>query len=343
MTGKEIFQCLARGERPPRFPFAPTIYEHAAAVIGKTPSELAQSAELLIKGQLEAYRLYGHDLVTVGVDIYNIEAEALGAAVRYSADGELPGIEGALLSDLEDMTALTIPDPEKDGRMPLLLYSAERINREIGGEAAISAAVVGPFTLSAILRGFENFIMDLLYDRESAMKLMQFSKTVAVHYAKAFIRRGVGVSINESWIAPPLLSPSMFREYAADMEMQMIRELKDAGLRGVALICGGDTIPIAPDLINTGTSLLMADYNTDQCLYKKLCAEKGVNLRACIESGLVARGNRDALKNASIHVLDACADYERFIFGCGIVSYDTPPSQVLLLKTLVSELAPLYR
>lgn len=73
-------------------PFIPTIYDHAAALIGRTPSELAQNEDLLVECQLAAYERYGHDLVTVGLDIYNVEAEALGGRVHFYDDNTTPTV-----------------------------------------------------------------------------------------------------------------------------------------------------------------------------------------------------------------------------------------------------------
>ena len=62
-----------------------SVYEHAAAVIGRTPWEVSRDKELLWQAQSEAFELYGHFPVVVGTDIYNIEAEAYGCTVAEPA------------------------------------------------------------------------------------------------------------------------------------------------------------------------------------------------------------------------------------------------------------------
>ena len=71
ITAKELFEIIKSDKKPPRIPFVPTLFEHAARVINKTPSEVAQNEDLLVKSQLACYEKYKHDLVSVGVDIYN--------------------------------------------------------------------------------------------------------------------------------------------------------------------------------------------------------------------------------------------------------------------------------
>ena len=154
MNGKELFQLMQNGETPPRIPFVPSIYEHSASVIGKSPSEVAQDEELIFESQIACYKLYEHDLVSVGLDIYNIEVEALGAKVKFYEKG-VPGCNEILIANKEDLGNLKLPNPEKDGRMPLFLKATKRINNKIGDEVLVNGTVMGPFTLAAKIRGLK--------------------------------------------------------------------------------------------------------------------------------------------------------------------------------------------
>lgn len=165
--------------------FLPTIYEHSAAVVGATPSEAAYDYELFVRGQIRAYELYSHDLITVGIDIYNVEAEALGMKVIIYDDDTLPSVEGILLEELEQVRDLKFPDPHRDGRMPMFLAAAEEISRKTN--AAVNGCITGPYTLAAILRGYENFIIDLHTNPDEVKLLLEFTYKVCVDYGKAYI------------------------------------------------------------------------------------------------------------------------------------------------------------
>ncbi len=336
MTGKELFAQMGRNEIPSRIPFVPTVYEHAASLIGKSPSQVAQSSDLIVEGQLAAYRLYKHDLIAVGVDIYNIEVEALGAGVHYYANNDLPSIDDILVNDPEDLKGMKLPDPEKDGRMPMIVEATAKIAEEVGKEVAVNGAIVGPFTLACILRGFENFVMDLMVEPEFALELMHFARKTGLAFAGSFIKRGLGISINESWIAPPLLSPALYKEHVFQVEKQLIQEIKALGQQNVALISGGNTTQIVPQMLETGTSLLMADYQTDRLYFKELCSRHGACLRASIQPKTVQMGTERQMLEETRKVVEACGSYPKFLFGCGIVSYDTPPEKLLLLQRLLN-------
>ena len=342
MTGVEIFKFLASGRLPDRIPFVPTIYEHAASLMHVAPSRMSTDMELIIQGQLAAYEVYRHDLISVGVDIYNVEAEALGCSVSHHGGKTVPSLINTLISDPSDLKNIRVPNPWKDGRMPMLVESVRIIRDKIGREVPVNGTIVGPFTLSAILRGYENFLMDLLFEKEFALRQLDFALEVGLAYAGAYVATGAGVAINESWIAPPLLSPNLFRNLVFPVEKELIRRMKAVGLRQVSLICGGDTAPIADMLVRTGTAMLMADAGTDQKTFKKLCAKHEINLRASIASKIVETGNADEMESAARKVIGDSAANGRFIFGCGVVSYDTPPENVLMLKEIVRKFNP-YR
>lgn len=338
MLPRERMSLVAQGKNADRVPFVPTIYEHAAALIGVTPSQMAKSKELIVHGQLDAYKRYGHDLVAVGIDIYNIEAEALGCTVQYFDNCSIPSVCTHILAkDKEGFCGLLVPDPEKDGRMPLLLEAAEEVKKEIGHEVPVSAAAIGPFTLAALLRGFEPFIMDLIRDPEYAGKLLDFATEVSAVFSEAMVKRGLGVAINDSWIAPPLLSPKLYKSFVLERHQQLIRRLKGAGAPSVGLISGGNTQPIVDYLVQTGSSLIMADYGVDLAAYKAKANAAGIILRGSIKASSLETGTEEEIIAQAREVLEIGAPGGRFVLGCGVVPYGTDPNRILLLKQIAQE------
>jgi len=61
---------------------SPSIYEHAAAVISRTPWETSRDEELLFAAHAAAYRLYRHTPIMPGIDIYNLEADRVIGLVK---------------------------------------------------------------------------------------------------------------------------------------------------------------------------------------------------------------------------------------------------------------------
>lgn len=341
MLPKERISAVAKGERPDRVPFVPTIYEHAAAIGGVTPSVMARDARLIAKGQILAYELYGHDLIVVGVDIYNIEAEALGCRVRYFDDAAIPAITGPILSSGKDLAGLRLPDPERSARMPLLLDAAVRVRESLGHEVPVGMAMVGPFTLAAILRGFEELVIALVTGESWVRDLLTFTTEVCLAFGRAAAARGLGLSINESWITPPMLTPQLYTGWVFPHHQALLAGLRDAGADSVSLISGGNTTPIVDWLVKTGSTLLMADYGTDLVIYRDKAIAAGVILRGSIQARLLENGSREEIRNQALRILDICAvPGSRFVLGCGVLPYGADPARVLYLKHLAEEYAP---
>jgi hypothetical protein len=106
------------------------------------------------------------------------------------------------------------------------------------------------------------------------------------------------------------------------------------------LISGGDTYNIASDLIQTGSSILVADANTNQREFKVLCDDRGIVLRGNIASKMVEEGDQLEMEGAVKTLIDNCASNGRFIFGCGVVSYDTPPENLIALRRMIEKHNP---
>ncbi|MDW7675226.1 MAG: uroporphyrinogen decarboxylase family protein [Bacillota bacterium] len=337
MRSRERVLKMNKGEKIDRVPFMPTLYEHCAALINKTPSEVAQDKSLFIEAQLKGYEVYQHDLVTVGMDIYNVEVEALGAKIAYSQSIDVPGISFHPLAEVEDLTGLKLPNPEQDGRMPMFLEAAAEINKQIGDEVIVNGTIVGPFTLAALLRGFEKFIMDIMMNPDYARQLLNFCADVGVRYGEAMIKRGVGLSINESWISPPLMSPKIFKDEVLPWEKYLISELKAKGIANIGLISGGNTTAIVDDMIQAGSSLIMADYGCDLGYFKQKADQAGITLRGCIDSKMLEKASVEEINSATEQVLQVGVKGGKFVIGCGVVSYNTPTEKLLAFKNSVEQ------
>ncbi len=98
MTKRERVEKTFAFEPVDKVPFVPAIYEHKARLIGRSPSEVARSGELLVEALEKELETYDPDVLTVGLDVYNVEAEAAGCAVRYfGTEPDVPAVAGPVL------------------------------------------------------------------------------------------------------------------------------------------------------------------------------------------------------------------------------------------------------
>ncbi|MHC4726584.1 MAG: uroporphyrinogen decarboxylase family protein, partial [Planctomycetota bacterium] len=136
---------------------------------GKTPWEVSRSSELLSQAHIETYRLYNHRPIVVGIDIYNLEAEAYGATVDRPADTGVPAIVRHPYSTSKELMTLEPFNPQTDGRIPMAIQAARRIADECPG-ADVRIPLSGPFSLATNLMGFENLLCEIMTSPDSAIK-----------------------------------------------------------------------------------------------------------------------------------------------------------------------------
>ena len=80
-----------------------------------------------------AYLEYHQQVIAVAIDIYNLEAEAYGACVAASTPDAIPAIHQPLLKSIEEGINLKPFDPERDGRIAMVLSVAKRLKQEFPG------------------------------------------------------------------------------------------------------------------------------------------------------------------------------------------------------------------
>jgi uroporphyrinogen decarboxylase len=318
-----------------RPPFVPAVYEHKAALIGRTPSEVCRDGGLLEEALLAELAVYDPDIVTVGVDVYNVEAEALGCRVRYFEDSsDVPAVASALPKGVSGLDKLEVPDPERAGRMPLLLRTAGRLHLEKGAEMVVRGALTGPFSLACALLGTEEVLVGTVEDPGSIRRLLDFCGRVTVAFGRAFLARGAAVVIFDSKASPGAASPRVFHEFVLPVYRELVMpSLAAAGARHVPLIIGGNTTPILEDLLRTGAGQLLCDAGSDVEAFKKRCGEERRPFRISVDARLVHRGRPDEVRAEALRLLGAAKGQPGLLFGCGVVAYDTPTENVLALRS----------
>jgi len=312
----------------------PTIVEHAAAIIGQTPSAAAQDASIMAKAHIEAYKLYRQDAVTVGMDIYNIEAEALGCEIRFYDDESIPGILTHPLTLDSDPGRISFSPGL--GRIQLILDAAVMVKAAIGNETKVSVGICGPFSIFMELLGFETAIHAFLDEDPRVVPLLNAILEFQKSYCAAIIAQELGVTVFESWASPPLITPGIYRQYALPYEQALFTYVHDLGQPARPLVIGGDTRPILDCIAETGTTLLVSDYNTPLPLYVEKAREKGLTLRANIDPKQVSRGAFDEIDARIKEIYAQREVYPNLIVGTGVVPYDTPPGNLLRVMAMNS-------
>jgi len=341
MTKRERVERACACEPVDKPPFVPAIYEHKARLIGRSPSEVCVSLDLLLEALAKELEVYDTDVLTVGLDVYNVEAEAAGCEVRYfGRSPDVPAVAGPVLRAPQDLDRLRRPDPGRDGRMPMMVEAAARTARAKGREVLVRGAVTGPFSLASELAGAENVLAASVEDPAFVRGLLDFAARTAVDLGTAFLEKGVEPVLFDSRASPAASSPRVFREFVLPVYRDhVIPGLRRAGARTLPLIIGGDTTMILEDLIATGAGQLLCDAGADPGPFLKRCAEERRALRVSVDARLVHAGPPDRIRDEARGLLRRTAGRPGILFGCGVVAYDCDPRHVIALREARDEFA----
>jgi uroporphyrinogen decarboxylase len=324
------------GQAVDRRPWIPSVYEHGARLLEKSPGEVSRSAALMAEATLAAYRIYQHDLVTVGIDIYNIEAEALGCTVSDGVDKSIPGVTHHPLAQGElNPDALTIPGPGPGNRLGLIVEATRRVIDRIGHEVWVYACMGGPFSQAVELRGFEALIADILERPTAVHALLDRTAQLSTEQACRLSAAGAGVNLFESWATLPLIDPTIFQDFVVPYHRRVIEAVRSRyQTPPPAVILGGDTARLIDFFLHTGAGLIAADYMTDFAFMRARIGKARMIIRGCVDPKLMEREDWSRLTPMIDQLARRAAGMARFAWGCGCVSYDTLPQSVLRFKQL---------
>jgi len=319
--------------------FCPSVYEHAAGLIGKTPWEVSRDGRLLSKAHIEAFRLYNHRPVVVGIDIYNLEAEAYGATVDKPAGTGVPAIFRHPYSSAKELMTLEPFNPKTDGRIPMVIEAAGRVADECP-EADVRIPLSGPFSLAANLMGFENILCEIQTSPDLVIRALRHLVAGQVEFCEEVVHQGfpdkIGIAFFESAATPPLLSPQDFKNIEFDALKEIMEKTAAVVGHPVPCIIGGDTAPILDSILETGTGYVCCPAGTDQQLFMdKMQAHPDVMVRINMDPGPMTSKNFSEVEKEVDRVLKLANNRKKVCIGTGCLPFETDPEAVLKTKEYI--------
>ena len=333
MTPRQRILNLIEGRPVDRTPFCPAVYEHKAALIAVKPAEMCRDAGLFEKAILRELEVYEPDMLVVGCDVYNVEAESAGGRVFYPDSNDVPAILERVVHAGDDLSRLRLPDPLKSGRMPLHLEVGRRVQKKLGGERIVRGALSAPFSIACELAGPEQMLMALL-DRSDWVKgFLSYCAEITKSYGQAFVERGLGLILFDSHASPPLTYPEIYRKIILEPTRRVVAHFRDRlGVPLVPYIIGGDTASLLEEILETGTNNILCDYKADLSHFVERLKKEPVLLRANLDPLFLMMETEEKIREKAGEVLSRGRRHPRFLMGTGILPYDIAPAKVVAVR-----------
>jgi uroporphyrinogen decarboxylase len=331
MESIERVTKVLRGELPDRVPVGLHCYLLACRMHGGRFDEILRRGELQAEAQLNAWRTFGHDVIMLENGVC-AEAEALGCAIRYTADGP-PHVAEPLIKELDDLENLRVPDPERTFPLNELLKATRIVKQETRGKVFINGrSDQGPIALALALTGPERFLTMLMEPErlDWCLRLVDFCSRVNVVLGEA--QRLAGADSSTIGLAgTSLISPALFDAFELPGARAFCAALRRTGGFAFVHACGDETL-LLENLLATGADCLELDPQTDVETCKHVVQGRASVLGMIDPAQVMRFGTPETVRRQASRILALMGSGGGFIIGPGCaLPPDTPVENVQAL------------
>ena len=227
MKGRERVESALKLEVPDRVPVMSGMDALVAKAAGKTVQKYYSDAETYADVAMSAWKILGFDEIFAWWP--HILPEAMGAKLSYQED-DYPTIKAPIIRTMDDVEKLRIPDPYKDGKLPLVLEAMRILDDKVGDQVCLCGATYGPYTEIGNLMGFERLLIETMKGSEMVKKLSKKLIDAKTRFGQAMVEAGCQlIWMSEPMASPPILPVGTYEEIVLPPWIELTRALKSAG------------------------------------------------------------------------------------------------------------------
>lgn len=262
------------------------------------------------------YEMYPSAAATVIMDL-TVEAEAFGAEITFP-ENEVPSVIGNLVTDMEDVKKLNIPDMTQ-GRLPEYLL-VNRLSAEAITDKPVFAGCIGPYSLAGRLMGMTEIMTAIYTDQDMVLLLLEKCNEFLLDYCKQIKKTGVGgVVIAEP--AAGLISAEDCMAYSSVFIKKIVEEVQDDTFMIVLHNCG-NAGHCTGAMVETGAAALHFGNRINMLEALEECPENILVMGNIDPVGCIKMSTPEGVYLATTQLLDKTSGYRNFVLSTGC---DVPP------------------
>lgn len=271
MNFKQRFEAALRLEAKDRVPVACPLQTGTIALMEASNAywpDAHTDSEKMAKLALATHRVA--EIESVRVPFHNdYEAEAMGCVLGGWKKESQPVKFEFAVKTVEDIDKLRVPDPRKDGKMPIVLRAVNILSEGAGDELPVIAAICAPFEMAVRVRGMTDVMRDLMLRPEALRRTLRIATETAIEYGKALTDSGAStIALIDG--SASTLGPQFYAEYCLGSTREVVEKL---GTLTVLHVCA-DTKFILNAMADTRVNGLSIDTVVDIALAKETVGEK---------------------------------------------------------------------
>lgn len=193
-----------------------------------TYEDIVLDAEKLASCTIAAIREFDYDWAWLQVDDC-IEFEPLGVGCVGSGN-VLRATRDYLRPTRETLDGLSLPDPQRDGRMPILLEAIRKVRAELGDTVCVTGRTAAPFSSTALLYGLQETMMLIYTDPDLLHATNEFFVELQAAWGKAQIEAGAhALWVGDCNAMSHFISLEQYTEFAFEPCRRLLRACREAG------------------------------------------------------------------------------------------------------------------
>ncbi len=299
-----------------RFFFLPDMATNGLKFFGVKSYDVYQNPEMQLKLAKRMNSEFESDFIYSFCD-GAIFCETLGLKL-LKPDYDFPSVMSHPFKTIKDIEKISVPDPYKDGRMPVNLKSLKLIAENINKPLYVS--IQGPFTLAVQLAGATHLLGEVIRNPEFIEKILDFTTETVLRYTKAVYEAGtMYISIAEPGTVT--LSPKNFQHYV----VPRVNKIFDSINCWKGMHICGDTSLFLDLMLSCNLDAVSLDQIMDyRTVVKKIPKDK-VLIGNLDPIDLLGKGSVEEIKTYTEELCKAMLPYNNYLcaFGCNCLN-DTP-------------------
>ncbi|UNC92931.1 uroporphyrinogen decarboxylase family protein [Candidatus Contubernalis alkaliaceticus] len=338
MNSFERVMTAMSGGKPDRVPVIPWVRDWCAFQAGFNIKDIMDNVERHVFSQYYCMKEFGYDAV---FDLLGCmaESEAMGMKLKYSEKTAPMPTDHPVHNYAEDFPKLRIPDPQKDGRLPMVLEGVKRLKEICQGEVPVISYVQGPMRHTTMLRGFDNVMKDMYKKKDDLRALLDLATECQIIYGTALVHAGADIiMISDPSSSGDAISGKMYKEWSAEPTKRLVQAMKRAGAKAVMLhICGNITDRL-DQIADFGLDAMSLDDEVDLEVAREILGDKTCLFGNISPATTLYSGPEEKIIAAAKENIEKVGKDGAYILGSGcIVSGINPPENIKAMVDAVNQ------
>jgi uroporphyrinogen decarboxylase len=333
---EDIRKC-ANLTRPGQIPVFGLSEEFDVKWYGATYADYCQDARVMAECQIAAVQEFDYDWAWLQVDDC-IEFEPLGVGTRWDTNILRATCE-YLPPTFETLKKLRVPDPYKDGRMPVLLDAIHRVRERFGNTVCVTGRTAAPFSSVGLLYSLQELMLLPYTNAELFQETLEFFVELQTRFGLAQIEAGAhALWFGDCNASSHLVSPEIYRKWAFEPAKRVTEAYKKAG--GFVFYHASEEGKSLEAMTQLGVTALSPGPGINIRDALSIAQGKGCIIGNLDPINVLMNGTAEDVRRETTRIMEAGKQTTGFMFDSGeMIPRDTPEENIRTMVKTARELS----